>query len=185
MTEPASSDLPPMPAAPPKIPASRKMFLIGLATGLAASGLMAGGLFLALKDSDSAAVGDSKPTATATATAAKVAQAPTEEPEEVYNEAPSSEEFTITLKTTSKQCFGSAGCNVTVEPKLSYVGLLPPDPDKTYSITYEVRGGEDGPVIQTMELTEQDSLSYRPVAMSTARSGADLTVKVTDVQVSG
>ncbi|CAO0825010.1 Tat pathway signal sequence domain protein OS=Streptomyces microflavus OX=1919 GN=Smic_36470 PE=4 SV=1 [Streptomyces microflavus] len=92
----------------------------------------------------------------------------------------------LDLKTKSRRCFGSAGCNVTkVEPTLSYLGLLPLDPDETYSITYEVRGGEDGAVIQTMELTNQTSLSYQPVAMSTAKSSSKLTAEVTDIAMSG
>ncbi|CAO0837522.1 hypothetical protein SMICM17S_04513 [Streptomyces microflavus] len=118
------------------------------------------------------------PEATATAVEG-VADEPTEEPpsEETYNTAPDRTDFLLDLKTKSKQCFGSAGCNVTVEPTLSYLGLLPLDPDETYSITYEVRGGEDGAVIQTMELTNQTSLSYQPVAMSTAKSSSKLTAE--------
>ncbi|CAM5682429.1 Tat pathway signal sequence domain protein OS=Streptomyces microflavus OX=1919 GN=Smic_36470 PE=4 SV=1 [Streptomyces microflavus] len=92
----------------------------------------------------------------------------------------------LDLKTKSKQCFGSPGC-VRVEPQpCAYLGLLPLDPDETYSITYEVRGGRRGRgIIQTMELTNQTSLSYQPVAMSTAKSSSKLTAEVTDIAMSG
>jgi hypothetical protein len=46
MDEPTNS-LPSMPSVPPKTPGSaRKPFLLGLATGAAATSLAAGGLFL-------------------------------------------------------------------------------------------------------------------------------------------
>lgn len=96
--------------------------------------------------------------------------------EEIYNKAPAREECSLDLKTKSRQCFGSAGCNVTLEPNLSYLGPLPLDPDKTYSITYEVRGSEDGAIIQTMELTNQASWlrgrqPFPPSAWRRGRSG--------------
>ncbi|MFE9743024.1 hypothetical protein [Streptomyces sp. NPDC006477] len=91
----------------------------------------------------------------------------------------------MALKTTSKPCFGSAGCNITIEPNLSYDGLLPLKPGKTYSITYEVLGAEDGAVIQTMELSDQTSLTFRATVLSTASRGVKLTAKVTDIEEQG
>jgi hypothetical protein len=71
-----------------------------------------------------------------------------------------------------------------LEPELSYTGALTLNPGKVYSITFEVHGGQDGAVIQTMELSNQDSVSYHPVNLSTSKSGAELTAKVTDVEIS-
>ncbi|NUK48834.1 hypothetical protein HRW14_00620 [Streptomyces lunaelactis] len=187
MGEQISADLPPMPETSPKAPkpSGRNAFLKGLTVGVLTSALVSTGLFLAMDDEEGSK-SPAKAASGATATAVGVADKPTEEPmEEIYNKAPVREEFSLDLKTKSKQCFGSAGCNVTVEPNLSYLGPLPLDPDKTYSITYEVRGGEDGAIIQTMELTNQTSLSYHPVVMSTATSGAKLTAEVTDIAISG
>ncbi|MHC5701200.1 hypothetical protein OTC26_007060 [Streptomyces tirandamycinicus] len=183
MSSEPTTPLPPMPSVPPKSRGSRKPFLTGLVTGFMAASLVAAGIFLVVGsqgDADSASAADSKPTAEATP--ASVPE-PVEEPEEIYNEAPSKDEFTITLKTTQKQCFGSAGCHVTVEPELAYSGLVPANPDKTYSITYEVRGGEDGVIVQTLELTDQDQVSYQPINLTTTRSSAKLTAKVTDVDL--
>ncbi|GHB18978.1 hypothetical protein GCM10010377_05950 [Streptomyces viridiviolaceus] len=61
--------------------------------------------------------------------------------------------FTIELRTTRRQRFGSAGCNLTVEPELSYTGIDGIDPDAVYEITYEISGDEDGPVVETAELS--------------------------------
>jgi hypothetical protein len=113
-----------------------------------------------------------------------MAQEPTEEPEEMFNTSPTTEDFTVTLKTTEKQCFGSAGCHVTVEPEVGYEGLLQPDPDRTYSITYEIRGEESGPIIETIELSDQDQISYSEVSLSTKSGSTKVTAKVTDVEIS-
>ncbi|WP_405614609.1 hypothetical protein OG292_17385 [Streptomyces sp. NBC_01511] len=186
MDEQISADAPAMPDTSPKVPKplDRHAFLKGLTVGILASSLVGTGLFLAMDNGGRPT--PAAPEATATAIE-EVADEPTEEPtsEETYNTAPDRTDFLLDLKTKSKQCFGSAGCNVTVEPTLSYLGLLPLDPDETYSITYEVRGGEDGAVIQTMELTNQTSLSYQPVAMSTAKSSSKFTAEVTDIAMSG
>ncbi|MFF7565254.1 hypothetical protein ACFZB4_35490 [Streptomyces pseudovenezuelae] len=93
------------------------------------------------------------------------------------------ESFSIDLRTTARQCFGSAGCNVTVEPDLTYLGSSGDlDPDAVYEITYEIHGDESGPVIQTAELTDQTSLSYTPSLISTASASTEPSVEITDVQ---
>jgi hypothetical protein len=92
--------------------------------------------------------------------------------------------FSIDLRTTARQCFGSVGCNVTVEPELTYLGSSGDlDPDAVYEITYEIHGDESGPVIQTAELTDQTSLSYKPSLISTASaSSTELSVEITDIR---
>ncbi|MEJ8660993.1 MULTISPECIES: hypothetical protein [Streptomyces] len=94
---------------------------------------------------------------------------------------PSPSDFTMKLRIKRKHCFGSAGCNVDVEPDLSYEGILPIDPDKTYEITYRINGDESGPVIETVSLTNGTSMEYYPSSLSTASSGTKITSKVTDV----
>ncbi|MET7688376.1 hypothetical protein ABZT06_10405 [Streptomyces sp. NPDC005483] len=76
-----------------------------------------------------------------------------------------------------------SGLHVTVEPELTYLrssGDL--DPDAVYEITYEIHGDQSGPVIQTAELTNQTSLSYRPSLVSTASAATELSVEITDIQ---
>jgi hypothetical protein len=104
------------------------------------------------------------------------------DPEPTYAEV-GADSFSIDLRTTARHCFGSAGCNVTVEPELTYLGSSGDlDPDAVYEITYEIHGDESGPVIQTAELTDQSSLSYRPSLISTASaSSTALSVEITDI----
>ena len=106
---------------------------------------------------------------------------PEPDPEPPYAQV-DADSFSIDLRTTERQCFGSAGCNVTVEPELTYLGTSTDlDPDAVYEITYEIHGDESGPVIQTAELTNQTSLSYRPSLISTASASTELSVEITDI----
>ncbi|MGA5424938.1 hypothetical protein [Streptomyces lavendulocolor] len=162
------------------------MFLMGFGLGVVSSAVVALILLLTIGDSDPfdgepQAATPSVPESTTPVEAAATHEDPNA-PRETYNVVPTPEDFSVTLKTTSKQCFGSAGCNVTVEPKVSYGGGLPLDPGKSYAITYEVRGSEDGAIVQTMKLTNQTSISYHPISLSTSTSEANLTVEVSDVE---
>ncbi|MDH6551675.1 hypothetical protein [Streptomyces sp. SAI-041] len=106
------------------------------------------------------------------------------DPEPTYLEV-DADSFSIELRTTARQCFGSAGCNVTVEPELTFLGSSGDlDPDAVYEITYEIHGDESGPVIQTTELTNQTNLSYRPSLVSTASASTELSVEITNIQQS-
>ncbi|MFE2224849.1 hypothetical protein [Streptomyces kronopolitis] len=127
-----------------------------------------------------------KPTSAKSAPAAP-SEDPTEaseETEETYNDSPTSTDFALSMKTTKKQCFGSAGCNITVDPHLSYISATSLDPEKTISITYEIHGDESGPVIQTLELSDGDQVTYDPVSISTADRSTKVTAEITDVTVS-
>ena len=55
---------------------------------------------------------------------------------------PTPEDFTLEVIETKRSCFGSAGCNVTYKVIPSYNGP-PPSSSKTYTIIYEVTGGDD------------------------------------------
>jgi hypothetical protein len=103
---------------------------------------------------------------------------------ETYNEDPSADDFELTLKNTHKKCFGTAGCNLTVLPQLGYGNPFLPDPDVTISITYEIKGPEDGPVIETIEATRSgDDLNYSTseVDFSVPSSSTKVTAEITDV----
>ncbi|MDV9168720.1 hypothetical protein R6V09_00995 [Streptomyces sp. W16] len=130
---------------------------------------------------------DGKPAAATTSTAhdANAVSTETPDPEPTYAEV-DADSFTIGLKTTSRQCFGSAGCNVTVEPNLTFLGDSEGiDPDAVYEITYEVHGDESGPVIATAELSGRTSLNYTPSMISTASASTEVSVDITDVSVQG
>ncbi|WP_328876807.1 hypothetical protein [Streptomyces sp. NBC_00299] len=173
---------PPMPDFPPPVPAPKKSrtnsVIIGSAAAVIAA-VVATGIVVVQSGND-----DSKPDAATTSTTADpVTAAAAEETEiEPTYEVVDADSFTIELRTTRRQCFGSAGCNMTVEPELTYLGESEDiDPDAVYEITYEIRGDDSGPVVQTAELSDQASLNYTPSLISTASSGTKVSVKITDV----
>jgi hypothetical protein len=91
-------------------------------------------------------------------------------------------DFTISLKTTRKQCFGSAGCNVEVQPDISYKGSA--DQMAAYGtcdIIYSISGDESGDVVATAY--GQGGLQFRISSsmISTKSSKVQPAATVTDV----
>ncbi|MCX4580427.1 hypothetical protein OHB41_46200 [Streptomyces sp. NBC_01571] len=86
--------------------------------------------------------------------------------------------FSVKLRTTKRQRFGLAGCNVTVEPNLTLrVGTEDVGPDATY----EISGDGSDPVIETAELTTRTSLNYKPAMINTASASTEVSIEITDV----
>ncbi|MGK9463939.1 hypothetical protein ACSLFT_28495 [Streptomyces sp. G6] len=173
---------PPMPDFPPP-PAPKKnrtnQIIIGAAVAVIAA-IIGTGVVVVQATND-----DSKPDATASSPAsAEDAPAPAveeeTEPEPAYATL-TADSFKMTLRTTERQCFGSAGCNVTVEPELEYLGIETVDPDAVYGITYEIRGDESGTVIETAELSNGTSLNYTPTSISVPSTNTKVSVEITDV----
>ncbi|MFF3963042.1 hypothetical protein ACFYZI_15880 [Streptomyces griseorubiginosus] len=169
----------PWPIEPPPLPPKQRRtnaVIIGSAAAVIAAIVTTGIVVGATKGSTD---DDGKPSSTA---AASSVTNDDPDPESTYPQV-DADSFSIDLRTTQRQCFGSAGCNVTVEPELTYLGSSSDlDPDAVYEITYEIHGDESGPVIQTAELSDQTSLSYRPSLISTATASTELSVEITDVQ---
>jgi hypothetical protein len=86
------------------------------------------------------------------------------------------------VKTLSKQCFGSAGCNITYRIEVGYDGP-PLDPSNTYEVVYEVRGGEDGPQVNTLTVEGDQSSVDSEESISTSSAGRKLTAVVTSVDL--
>lgn len=175
---------PPMPDSPPPVPPKKSRtnaVIIGSAAAVIAA-VVATGIVVVQTTEDG-----SKPAAVATSTSEDTvtAAAAEEEPEPSY-EVVDADSFTIELRTTKRQCFGSAGCNLTVEPEFTYLGVSGNvDPDAVYEITYEIRGDDSGPVISTAELSDQTSVNYTPSLISTASASTKVSVKITDVTERG
>lgn len=55
---------------------------------------------------------------------------------------PTPGEFTVGTSVLKKECFGSAGCNVTYRIKPGYTGPIL-DSSQSFTVTYTVLGGED------------------------------------------
>lgn len=92
---------------------------------------------------------------------------------------PEPSEFVLAVDVLEKQCFGSAGCNVTFRIDVSYNGTKEL---ADLEITYEVVGGED-PIINTFEVDSNGDASVQSQeTVSTSSSKSVLTAKVTKVR---
>ncbi|MGC7094384.1 hypothetical protein ACPZ19_06955 [Amycolatopsis lurida] len=95
---------------------------------------------------------------------------------------PDAGDFSVQLNVTSKKCFGSAGCSLEYSIKPEYSGAEL-DPGVTYTVTYEVHGGEYGAQIGSFRVTG-DTANYTPEeSITTDSSKRELSIKV--VSVSG
>lgn len=121
------------------------------------------------------------PTALAAPDLGEVLPDPTPTPAAVVT--PGIGDFELTPKITDKECFGSAGCNVSFRIDLVYSGQTLDD-DTTWLVTYEVTGIEDGPMIGSLELTGS-TFSAQTETVSTTSQKSKVSIKVTDVQKSG
>jgi hypothetical protein len=104
------------------------------------------------------------------------------EPEAVETPAyePKPADFELTVKVLKKKCFGSAGCSITYRIDVAYMGL-PLDPEQEYEVIYEVRGGEDGPQVNTLTVQGEDATVDAEEDVSTSSSKATLTAVATEV----
>lgn len=96
---------------------------------------------------------------------------------------PAASQFRLTPKITEKQCFGSAGCNVTLKVQVGYHGA-PLSEDDTWEVTYEISGDESGPIIGSFETTGT-TYDVRTEMLSTKSSKTKIAIKVTDVEKVG
>lgn len=172
----------PQPPKPPKKPRKWLPYVIG------AGGFVLG-LVVGAAPSSSTTDTTSSPATTVTVTApAPAAKTTAPPPPPATTQAPKAtaptvKDFKLTVKTLTKQCFGSAGCNVTFRILVAYSGPEL-DPSKTYEVLYEVRGGEDGPIANKLTVQGGESSVDEEEMVSTAKSSAKLTAVVTDVMES-
>lgn len=105
-------------------------------------------------------------------------------PEPAYR-TPTKSDFVVSVRNTSKDCFGSAGCIIDYKVKASVKHGADLDPDQSYDVTFDVRGDEDGPITGTFTVQNGEVSSYDLEGVaSTGSSGTKLTVKVTNVDES-
>lgn len=90
-------------------------------------------------------------------------------------------DFELRVKTLSKDCFGSAGCNVTYRIKVAYTGPSL-DPDATYEVTYKVTGADDGATENTFTITGDQAEVQQEEMASTSSSGIELRAHATSVE---
>lgn len=173
---------PPQPQPPQKL----KRFGF-LALGVSAIvGMVVGGMVGALGQT-SVTTEVPGPTVTVTQTAPApdpeptVADTPSEEPA-AY--APKKADWKVTVTTRKKQCFGDAGCNVTVKTVPAYVGTRDLPDTGTIEVTYELSGDESGPIVETFTVTNGSARYTEEESLSTRSSGTKVKAKVTGVSYS-
>lgn len=98
-------------------------------------------------------------------------------PEQTFPE-PDPDDFDLTAKILSKECFGSAGCLIDFRIELAYDGPEL-DPAVTYELIYEVAGGESD-YVNTLTISGDQYSTEETESISTP-SDRELTVTVTDV----
>jgi len=92
---------------------------------------------------------------------------------------PSPRDFTLFIRILKKECFGSAGCNVTFRINPTYDGPTLPD-DQKLTVTYEVTGGEE-PKVNSFEMTGNEATFDSEEFIGTRSPSAKLRARVTDV----
>lgn len=112
-----------------------------------------------------------------------VAQTSTEptEAESPDYATPAADDFSLRVKTLSKECFDTAGCNITFRIDPTYIGVTSPDPDATYEVTYKVTGAQD-PMINTFTMTGSQASVEDEEMAETASASDKLHAHVTEVE---
>jgi hypothetical protein len=174
------------PPGPPPAPKGSRTFsgrqVLALTLGVGAAALLLGivigaagaGVYDTAGTKPRAAATTTQPPATAT-----TEEPVTTEPASSYPE-PKPSDFDLEVKVLKKENFGSAGSLVTFRIEAGWSTTY--DPDKTYEVTYEVRGPEDGPMVNTFEVTGDEYRVEPEETASTPSASTRLTARATDVE---
>ncbi len=174
------------PPPPPYVPPKKKRHTVRTIAIVAGALIVVGGVAGALGTGGKKAAAPAHTISSAPSTTTAAIQPPIlEQPSDTAPAyvTPKKGDFEVTLKVLSKECFGTAGCNVTYRAKLSQslpTGAL--DPDVTYDLTYVVHGDESGPQTETMYITGDQYEQPSEGLAQTPSSGTKLTVTVTKLE---
>jgi hypothetical protein len=134
--------------------------------GLAIAGGVAAALVVSLTactDPNAAPVHQGQPLAQHS-----TAPSPTKSPEA----HPTPQTLKLTLRITSKQCFGSAGCNVEYRVAPVWTATPGVELDGDYDITYEVTGDDSGPILDTLTIYSNGKYEVPFEGLMSTSSGA-------------
>lgn len=90
-------------------------------------------------------------------------------------------DFTITVKITKQDCFGSAGCIIVYQINPQYMGPVDVSTG-TWDVTYTVTGG-DSPQINTFTMTDGEASVDSAETIQTPTTTVNLIAKATSVDV--
>lgn len=92
----------------------------------------------------------------------------------------SAEDWAVDLTVTEKQCFGSAGCNVSVEPIISRIGGVDIPSSGTIVVRVSIAGDESGEIIETYRLdAATGSYDFYATSLSTPNGAVEPVATVT------
>lgn len=167
---------PPPPGAAPVRPVKkhRKAKIIGAAVAAGIVGVCV--LGVALNHSAPPPATGSKPGGNGVSAQA-VEPSPEPSPA-MYTPVP--KDFTIAVTVLSKQCFGSAGCNLTFRVKPAYSGL-PLESSQNFRVLYTVTGDQSGPQTNSFTMAGTDASVTSEEIAETASSGVVLRATATEV----
>lgn len=95
--------------------------------------------------------------------------------------APTPADYTLKLTELSRQCFGSAGCNVTFTVELEQVTTNEFDPAKSYRLIYAVEGTAE-PYTNNLTITGKNYSRVDTEFTSVKKKGDVLKPTITGIQ---
>jgi hypothetical protein len=109
-----------------------------------------------------------------------VAPTTTTPPTTVGAYTPTPADFQIEIIETERSCFGSAGCNVGYKINPTYTGAQHADPKRTFTVIYEITGGDD-PKTANFTLTGEKWQQFGSQAHISTPTNPTLAATVTRV----
>lgn len=94
---------------------------------------------------------------------------------------PTAADYQIKIKTLSKQCFGTAGCNLSVRLSVEVVGTAALT--RAAELSVRVTGGMDGAQVETITVDGEGNYSAPEILVQTPNQGSKLRAKITDVEL--
>lgn len=110
-----------------------------------------------------------------------VASDPATRPAATAPTGPTKASYEITVKTLTKDCFGSAGCVVDVRLNVTMVGEEALN--RAAELSVSITGGQDGAEVETITVDDQGKYDAPEVTLQTASNKTKIKAKVTDVEV--
>ncbi|MCF8570459.1 hypothetical protein L5G32_09290 [Gordonia sp. HY002] len=89
-------------------------------------------------------------------------------------------DFTLSVLTEEKKCFGSAGCLVTISLSPTFDGMSATLEGRSFKVLYEIQGGEE-PILDRFTMTGMRATIDESLSVRTASSDAVITAEVTQV----
>ncbi|AUH68591.1 MULTISPECIES: hypothetical protein [Gordonia] len=89
-------------------------------------------------------------------------------------------DFSLSVLTEEKKCFGSAGCLVTISLEPTFKGASSVLTDRSFKVLYEIDGGED-PILDKFTMVGTQVTIDQSTSVETPSSDTEVTARVTQV----